>query len=358
MTACVGPGNSVMSLSEKLWNAGKFGFVVGTCSSIGISGFTLGGGYGVISRKYGLAIDRVKSFEIVTAESKVKKVSEKRNAELFWALRGAGSGNFGVVTEICVKLFDASNQYIWIIKEYKGNVLHELLEKWQNWVTSNPPISITAIFVKESFTAGEFTITFVIAEQNITEGEKQVNLILNTFPNITKSNINYGSYMDLLQATKYGNSSDSGQYYFRSKGFYVSKVLNGTEIELFVNAIRNHSYVTFVFDMYGGEIEKPRRNVTAFVHRTALYNAQFHFHVIKNESIENTRIVGKMYEQKLKQLIIELDFMNTGEHYQNYEDYDLQNWFEQYFKENEKRLMKIKRQVDPTNFFHRKQSIS
>ncbi|RWS26009.1 hypothetical protein B4U80_13019, partial [Leptotrombidium deliense] len=91
-----------------------------------------GGYYGVISRKYGLAIDTVKTFEIVTAIVTVKQVSEKRNADLFWTLRGAGSGNFGVVTKICVKLFNALSQYTWIIKEYKGNVLHELLSTWQN----------------------------------------------------------------------------------------------------------------------------------------------------------------------------------------------------------------------------------
>ena len=69
----------------------------GDTSSVGIAGLTLGGGIGYLARKHGLAIDHVRSFEVVTAEAELVTASASENADLYWALRGGG-GNFGIVT--------------------------------------------------------------------------------------------------------------------------------------------------------------------------------------------------------------------------------------------------------------------
>ena len=69
----------------------------GHISHTGVGGFTLGGGIGWIMRKHGLALDHVRSLELVSAEGEVVRASDDENPDLFWALRG-GSGNFGVVT--------------------------------------------------------------------------------------------------------------------------------------------------------------------------------------------------------------------------------------------------------------------
>ncbi|MBV9697382.1 MAG: FAD-binding protein, partial [Gammaproteobacteria bacterium] len=70
---------------------------LGTAADTGIAGLTLGGGQGRLMRKLGLSCDNVRSFELVTADGKIRKVSAKEHPDLYWALRGGG-GNFGVVS--------------------------------------------------------------------------------------------------------------------------------------------------------------------------------------------------------------------------------------------------------------------
>jgi FAD/FMN-containing dehydrogenase len=80
----------------------KLAISSGDTASVGVGGIGVGGGIGWMVRQYGLVLDNIVSADIVTAEGQLVHTSEEENADLFWAIRGAGA-NFGVVTSIVVK---------------------------------------------------------------------------------------------------------------------------------------------------------------------------------------------------------------------------------------------------------------
>ena len=104
----------------------------GGVSHTGLGGFTLGGGFGRLNRKYGLAIDNLRSAEIVTADGKVRRIGAEDEADLFWAIRGGG-GNFGVVTEFEYELYPfdrnvLSGSIIWPVEQAR-----DVLEFYGEW---------------------------------------------------------------------------------------------------------------------------------------------------------------------------------------------------------------------------------
>jgi FAD/FMN-containing dehydrogenase len=97
--ATVGAGARLGEVYESLQPHG-LAIPAGTCPPVGAAGLTLGGGLGILGRKYGVTSDRLIATQIVLADGRILDCDEHHEEDLFWALRGAGAGNFGVVTPL------------------------------------------------------------------------------------------------------------------------------------------------------------------------------------------------------------------------------------------------------------------
>jgi FAD/FMN-containing dehydrogenase len=118
--------------------------LAGSSPSVGVAGYTLGGGMGWLGRAYGLSANNVERFELVTADGQFRCADPVSEPELFWALRGGG-GSFGVVTAIELRLFPVAEAYaglLWWPIDASGEVLHA----WQELTQSGLPDEFTTVF--------------------------------------------------------------------------------------------------------------------------------------------------------------------------------------------------------------------
>ncbi len=110
--------------------------LLGSSPDVGVVGYTLGGGLGWLGRKYGLAADSVRFFELVTADGRLLHASETENSDLFWGLRGGG-GSLGIVTGMEIKLYPVSTVY-------GGNLIYpiemakEVYSRYRDWIATAP----------------------------------------------------------------------------------------------------------------------------------------------------------------------------------------------------------------------------
>lgn len=120
-TAIVAPGNTLSDVDKATHEHGM-ALPVGVNGNTGISGLTLGGGLGFLTRKAGLTIDNLIEAEVVLASGEIVIANDTKNPDLFWALRGGG-GNFGVVVSFTFNLISIANVYagpmLWPIEKAK-----------------------------------------------------------------------------------------------------------------------------------------------------------------------------------------------------------------------------------------------
>ena len=110
---------------------------VGINSTTGIAGLTLGGGFGWLSRKYGMTIDNLESAEVVTAAGEVVRASATEHPDLFWALRGGG-GNFGVVTRFEFRLHPVGPDVLSGLIVYPISEAKRVLQQYREFVATAP----------------------------------------------------------------------------------------------------------------------------------------------------------------------------------------------------------------------------
>ena len=117
--------------------------VLGFVSATGIAGLTLGGGFGYLTRRYGWSTDHVLSMDIVAADGRLVRASEKENPDLFWALRGGG-GNFGVATSFEYRLFPVGPEIVGGVIAWRAEDAPRVMEMFHA-VTENAPPELDCI---------------------------------------------------------------------------------------------------------------------------------------------------------------------------------------------------------------------
>jgi hypothetical protein len=117
--------------------------LVGSSSVVGVVGYTMGGGFGWLGRKYGYNADSLREADVVTADGELRRVSAYEYPDLFWGLKGGG-GNFGIVTSMEFALYPLTSVY-------GGNLFYsleqtaEVLDLYSRWVDTLPDEMTTAI---------------------------------------------------------------------------------------------------------------------------------------------------------------------------------------------------------------------
>lgn len=110
--------------------------LLGSSPDVGAVGYTLGGGIGWLARKYGLAADSVLSFDVVTAAGDLIRASEDEHADLFWGLRGGGSG-LGIVAAMEVRLYPVTTVYGGNLV-YPAGMARDVFLRYRAWIASAP----------------------------------------------------------------------------------------------------------------------------------------------------------------------------------------------------------------------------
>jgi FAD/FMN-containing dehydrogenase len=109
----------------------------GNVSHTGVGGLTLAGGMGWLARRFGLSCDNVVSFELVTADGDVLRVSEDDHSDLLWGLRGGG-GNFGVVTEFVFRLNPIDGRALVVDLVFELDAAEAVFQRWRELLAAAP----------------------------------------------------------------------------------------------------------------------------------------------------------------------------------------------------------------------------
>jgi FAD/FMN-containing dehydrogenase len=165
----------------------KYGLAtpVGINSTTGIAGLTLGGGFGWLTRKYGMTVDNLLSADVVTIDGKKLRASEKENADLFWAIRGGG-GNFGVITQFEFRLYQVGPEILSGLLVFPFKLAKSVLKQYRDFIQTTPPeFNVWVVmrkapplpFLPEEVHVKEVLVLAICVVSDFDEGEKLIELL-------------------------------------------------------------------------------------------------------------------------------------------------------------------------------------
>jgi FAD/FMN-containing dehydrogenase len=334
-TAHVGGGAWVVHVDTAAQKEG-LATTLGEISNTGVGGLTLGGGFGWLARSFGLACDNLLSAEIVTADGKLRRVSEKDEPDLFWAIRGGG-GNFGVATSFEYHLHRVNPNVVAGHVDFPASQVKDAIEFYAELI-SNAPRELSADLSLSADADGQAGAQIYVVYTGDAKGADKVLAPLQGFGKPDKNTIGPKTYLE-VQSQFDGPPADPGCNYL--KGGFVRDYSAGL-IDALIGEFKPTDQLSIYFQNANGAVADVPLGATAFSHRKALANMMLLGHWESASFNEQGRALVHASWDKLASF--------TDGYYVNLNDADPKGTDRNY-GQNFARLADVKRQFDPLNLF-------
>lgn len=341
-SAVIGAGAQLMDVYKTLARSGR-ALPGGSCPSVGIAGLTLGGGVGVLTRTYGLTCDLLTSAKIVTADGKLRTASKHSNPDLFWALRGGGGGNFGIVTSLTFDTVRAQPLTVFTVSFGKDSA-EKVLTGWQNWLPTAPEKLWTKCTVSGGPSpSGSLAGCYVGRESDLTPLLNQLvkEIGLNPSNKVV-------STKDFLPAMRFyaGGGDGARESFVGSSRIQTKKIRKPGKV---VSLAQDRSGLDIMFDALGGAVSRIADDATAFPYRSALSTVQVYQTTTPAKRSEANKTVAAVRDGLA-------DLVGNAA-YVNYIDPKLPDWGQAYYGDNLSKLQQVARDYDPHQLFSFPQSL-
>ncbi|WP_121741768.1 FAD-binding oxidoreductase [Natronorubrum halophilum] len=248
---------------------------LGVVSETGVAGLTLNGGYGHLSRQYGLSLDNLRSVDVVTADGTVHTASAERNEDLFWGLRGGGS--LGVVTSFEFDLHEVGPEVYAFFAWFYADDAHAVMERYLEWTADAPREASILAFTAHVPDTEEFPeeLWGEPAVAMLGSGHGDLEGAADGFRSIRESATpvaDFSGPMDYvdLQSMLDEDYPDGLRYYWKS--VYLTEITDDV-VELMVRYNESAPSPLSTVDLWhlGDAVADVARDATAFWHRDKPY---------------------------------------------------------------------------------------
>ncbi|MFJ8793120.1 FAD-binding oxidoreductase [Streptomyces sp. NPDC102462] len=368
--AVVGAGAKLIDVYRALTAKGAT-IPAGSCPTVGVSGLVLGGGHGVVSRAYGLTCDSLTGATLITADGKQLTADARTNQDLFWALRGAGNGNFGVVTELRFATHPAPQAVAGYLT-WPWARAAAVIRAWQEWGPDQPDEIWSALHLERTAGAAPTVSLSVFSLGTYGELQNAVDRLAATVgasaSSVSLRRRGYAEAMEVyagcssfaaaaqchLPGSTPGRSPQGalGRETYAARSDFFDRSLSAAGVQTLLNQIQaaRGGSGSIALTALGGAVNRVSPTATAFVHRRSRMLAQY---------IASWRAgtPGTTAQSWLTEAHGAMKPYASGAAYQNYTDPTLTNWRTAYYGDAAPRLTRLKNQYDPNHVFTYPQSL-